>query len=108
MSQLGPDGSGMLPEHSRTLLGHFWETYVVAKNDDSFSQTLFAKITPNRTHSGLVKSPICYACSWNIDAGPKGSYYVVRVCSDPIATRPDQLKTKHPPVVADVRLEKGT
>ena len=39
-----PNRSGMLPEHSQTLLGHFWEKHLFTKNDDFYRPALFAKV----------------------------------------------------------------
>ena len=31
---MGPDSSGMPPEHSQTLLGHFWTNHLFGKKTD--------------------------------------------------------------------------
>ena len=41
---IGPDRSGMPPDHSQTLLGDFWKKLFFAKNADFLGTTLFAKI----------------------------------------------------------------
>ena len=53
---MGPNRPGMLPEHSQTLLGHFWEKLFFTKHDDLFVILhSFAKI-------GQILFGICRGC----------------------------------------------
>ena len=60
-SHMGPDRPGMGPEHSQTLLGHFWGKAFSAKDNQVWLENSFCK---SRSHIAVLANPCEAKCSY--------------------------------------------
>ena len=54
-----PNKPGMLPDHSQTLLVHFWEKTVLTKNDNCVEKLFSNKKQPHMAHLAKVPEAKC-------------------------------------------------